>query len=295
MAGRPETAGRTTERGTTVERPVLVTGATGNTGRHVVAGLIAEGVPVRALVRREDHGLPDGVEAVVGDVTDPGAVEAAAKGTRAAYLVWPLFTADGVRPVAEALARHADRVVYLSAANAAAEDPGERGSWGAVEDAVRESGARWTFLRVTGLAANALQWTDRVRTGTVRAPYGRARRSLVHERDVAAVAVRALLDDGHAGRAYLTTGPESVSQIDQVRMLGEAIGVDARWEEQPRDEAAAELTAFFGAPGYAEEALAHWASLAEHPEEVSRDVERVLGRPALTFAEWARDRADDFR
>ncbi|WP_372339719.1 NAD(P)H-binding protein [Nocardiopsis sp. CC223A] len=56
-----------------MERPVLVTGATGNTGRHVVAGLPAEGVPVRALVRPADHGLPDGVDAVVGDVTDPAA------------------------------------------------------------------------------------------------------------------------------------------------------------------------------------------------------------------------------
>ncbi|CAL9490034.1 NAD(P)H azoreductase [Nocardiopsis dassonvillei] len=278
-----------------MERPVLVTGATGNTGRHVVAGLLAEGVPVRVLVRREDHGLPAGVEAVVGDITDPESVAAAAKGSRAAYLVWPLMTADGVGPVAAALARHADRVVYLSAANAGSGDPQERGSWGAVEDAVRESGAQWTFLRVTGLAANALQWADQVRTGTVRAPYGRAERSLVHEYDVAAVAVRALLDDGHAGRAYLTTGPEAVSQRDQVRILGEAIGVQARWEEQPPEEAVAELTALFGDAGYAEDALAHWASMAERPEAVSRDVERVLGRPALPFREWARDRAADFR
>ncbi|MFL1381599.1 SDR family oxidoreductase [Nocardiopsis protaetiae] len=277
-----------------MERPVLVTGATGNTGRHVVSGLLAEGVPVRALVRRADHGLPDGVEAVVGDVTDPGAVAAAAKGARAAYLVWPLMTADGAGPVAAALARHVERVVYLSAANAGARDAEERGSWGAVEDAVRGSGARWTFLRVTGLAANARQRAGQVRTGTVRAPYGEARRSLVHERDVAAVAVRALLDDGHAGRAYLTTGPESVSQRDQVRLLGAAIGVEARWEEQPRDEAAAELAALMGAD-FADSALAYWASLAERPEAVSRDVESVLGRPALGFGEWARDHADDFR
>ncbi|MEU0489723.1 NAD(P)H-binding protein [Nocardiopsis sp. NPDC006139] len=278
-----------------MERPVLVTGATGNTGRHVVAGLLAEGVPVRALVRREDHGLPAGVEAVTGDVTDPEAVARAAEGVRAAYLVWPLMTAEGVGPVAAALARHADRVVYLSAAQAGGGDPGERGSWGAVEDVVRDSGAEWVFLRVTGLSANALQWSGRVRTGTVRAPYGDARRSLVHERDVAEVAVRALVDEGHAGRAYLMTGPEAVSQRDQVRMLGEAVGVAARWEEQPREEAAAELTALFGDAGYAEAALEYWASLAERPEEVSGDVERVLGRPALPFSRWARDRADDFR
>lgn len=269
-----------------MERTVLVTGATGNTGRHVVAGLVAEGVPVRALVRREDHGLPDGVEVVVGDVTDAGAVAAAAEGTRAAYLVWPLMTADGAGPVAAALGRWVERVVYLSAE--------QRGSWGAVEEAVRGSGARWTFLRVTGLAANARQWAGQVRTGTVRAPYGEARRSLVHERDVAAVAVRALLDGGHAGRAYLTTGPEAVSQREQVRLLGAAIGVDARWEEQPREEAAAELASLMGAD-FADSALAYWASLAEHPEPVSRDVESVLGRPALGFGEWARDHADEFR
>ncbi len=71
-------------------------------------------------------------------------------------------------------------------------------------------------------------------------------------------------------------------------------GVATRWEEQPRDEAA-ELTAVFGGPGYAGAALTYWESLTGRPEEVSPDVERVLGRPALAFGEWARDRADDFR
>ncbi|MDE3723380.1 NAD(P)H-binding protein [Nocardiopsis sp. N85] len=276
-------------------RPVLVTGATGNTGRHVVAGLLTEGVPVRALVRREDHGLPDGVDVVIGDVTDPGSVADAARGARAAYLVWPRLTADGAGPVVEALGRHVDRIVHLSADGADADDPEDRGVWGAVEDAVRESGAEGTFLRVTGLATNTLIWRDRVRTGVVRAVHGEARRSLVHERDVAAVAVRALVDDGHAGRAHLMTGPASVSQTDQVRILGEAIGVDARWEEQPEEEAREELTAVFGDPGFAHAAVAHWAEMIERPEAVSRDVERVLGRPALTFEEWARDHADDFR
>ncbi|MFD6952404.1 nucleoside-diphosphate sugar epimerase [Nocardiopsis sp. TSRI0078] len=274
-----------------MNQPVLVTGATGKTGRHVVAGLLAEGVPVRALVRGPAGvRLPDAVEDVGGDITDPGAVAAAARGTAGAYLLWPGFGTDGIRETVEALTRHAPRVVYFSAV-AAGNDPDS--VWGRVETAVRDSGREWTFLRVTGLAANTLGWADQVRAGAVRAPFGRASRSLVHERDVAAVAVRALLDGSHAGRSYTVTGPESLPQADQVRVIGEEAGLPVRWEEQPEEEARAEIAETMGEV-YATDGMAYWASLVDTPEPVSRDVEEVTGRPALTFREWAREHAGDF-
>lgn len=274
-----------------MSQPILVTGATGNTGRHVVAGLLAEGVPVRALVRNPGAAqLPEEVEVVVGDITDPGSVAAAAKGAGGAYLLWPGYTVGGAEAVVEALTRHMSRVVYLSGAGA---EEDHESVWGRVETAVRDSAREWTFLRVTGLSTNALVWTDEVPTGVVRGPYGRASRSLVHERDVAAVAVRALLDEGHAGRSYLTTGPESLPQTEQVRIIGEEAGLPVRWEEQPEDEARVELTETMGAD-FAEAGLAYWSALVDTPEPVSRDVEEVLGRPALTFRQWARDRVADF-
>lgn len=270
--------------------PILVTGATGHSGRHVVNGLLAEGASVRALVRDPAKAnLPDGVEVVAGDLTDPESVAVAAKGVSAVYLVWPFFSGDGVEAAVRAL--DARRVVYLSAVSAS----DENSVWGKVEAAVREVAAEWTFVRVSGLAVNALAWAAQVPTGVVRAPYGGAARSLVHERDVAAVAVRALLDDGHAGKSYATTGPESITQAEQVRLIGEALGRPVRWEEQPLEEARTQLREALGNAEFADNALGYWASLIDAPEPASSDVEAVLGRPALSFAEWARDHAADFR
>ncbi|MGW5876566.1 SDR family oxidoreductase [Nocardiopsis terrae] len=274
-------------------QPILVTGATGNTGRHVVSGLLAEGVPVRALTRDPTRaGLPEGVEVVAGDTTSPEDVSAAAEGARAAYLVWPGTdaAAEGAAEVVAALGGHVDRVVHLSSTGAT---EGDGGVWGSVERAVRKSIREWTFIRGGGFAANALAWSDQVHRGVVRAPFGSIRRSVVHERDLAAVAVRALIDDAHVGRAYVATGPEVISQAEQVRVLGEAIGVHARWEEQPLDEARAELAEAVG-EDFADQIIGHWSENGDVPEPVSEDVSRVLGRPALTFRDWARDHAADF-
>jgi uncharacterized protein YbjT (DUF2867 family) len=263
----------------TTAQPVLVTGATGNTGRHVVAGLLAEGVPVRALSRDPGRaGLPEEVEVVRGDVTDPADVSAAAKGASAAYLVWPGTdeAAGGAAEVAAALGEHVRRVVYLSATGAA---EGSGGVWGGVERAVRGAVPEWTFLRVTGLAVNALAWTDQVHRGVVRSPFGGASRSLVHELDVAGVAVRALVDEGHAGRAYVVTGPGVISQAEQVRVIGEEIGVPARWEEQPLDEARAELAASLG-EDFADQIIAHWTGNIDVPGGT------MFGVYGLPFERW---------
>lgn len=269
-----------------MEQPILVTGATGNTGRHVVAGLRAEGQAVRALSRdpaRAD--LPEDVEVVAGDVTRPDDVAQATRGVSAVYLVWPGTDdeAAGAAEVAAALGEQVDRVVYLSATDAE-----QGGVWGEVERAVRNAVREWTFLRVSGLAVNALAWSDQVHRGAVRAPFGGARRSLVHERDVAAVAVRALVDDGHAARSYVITGPEAISQIDQVQVIAAEIGHTVVWEEQPLDEARSELAEYVDSD-FADKILQFWAESADVPEPVSADVSRVLERPALTFRQWVRD------
>jgi uncharacterized protein YbjT (DUF2867 family) len=91
---------------------ILVTGATGRVGRHVVAGLLESGAAVRALVRDPAQARLRDVEVVRGDITDPVAVERAASGVDAAFLLWPSFSADGAAPVVAALTRQVSRVVY---------------------------------------------------------------------------------------------------------------------------------------------------------------------------------------
>jgi uncharacterized protein YbjT (DUF2867 family) len=252
---------------------VLVTGATGHTGRHVVDGLLAAGAGVRVLVR-DPARAPGGVDVVQGSIAE------AAEGVDAVYLLWPFLTSEGIDAAVEPL--RGKKVVYLSAM--AAESGGV---WGDVETAVERVTGDWTFLRVTGLATNALGWAEQARTGVVRGAYGGAARSLVHERDVADMAVAALLGD-HAKQAYLVTGPDAVTQAEQVQLIGEALGTPVRWEEQAPEEAKAQWAAQLGAE-FAESALGYWASLVEEPEPVSIDVARVTGHPARDFGSWARE------
>ena len=285
---------------------ILVTGATGTVGRQVVAQLSERGVPVRAVTRDPASarlpagvgaGVGAGVEVVRGDLADPASLELHLAGVDAVFLVWPFTSpevaADLGARVVEVLARHVTRFVYLSA-EAAAGRPVS--FWATIERLIEGTGAAWTFLRPTGFATNTLMWADQIRgQARVRWPYGAATRSLIHEYDIAAVAVRALTEDGHAGQKYLLTGPEAITQADQVATIGEVTGRPVRWEELSPEEARRQLLAAWGDPGFVDSALATWAELVIRPEQVTRVVEEVTGVPARTFRQWAADHAGDFR
>ncbi len=105
-----------------------------------------------------------------------------------------------------------------------------------MERLIEQSGLEWTFLRPSGFATNTRLWAGQIReSGVVRWPYGAAARSLIHESDIAAVAARALTADGYGGAKHVLTGPELITQAEQVRTIGEAIGRPVRWEEVPPD------------------------------------------------------------
>ncbi|MEU3460602.1 NmrA family NAD(P)-binding protein [Streptomyces sp. NPDC006733] len=274
---------------------ILVTGATGTIGRHLVSALAGTGFDVRALVRDPDRAaLPGGVEVVRGDLTSPQSLKAALRGVERVYLMWPGIPADP-RAV-EAIAEHARHMVYLSTDVADLAD-GERATsfHQEIERQIRASGRAWTFLRAIDFATNTLGWADQIRQGVVRWPYGRASRSLIHERDIADVASLVLTSDGHEGARYVLTGPESITHAEQVRIIGEAVGREVRWEDLPPETARAQLTAAWGNPAFVEARLAAWRSFVDTPERVTDTVERLLGRPARTFRSWAHDHADDFR
>jgi uncharacterized protein YbjT (DUF2867 family) len=272
---------------------ILVTGATGRVGGQVVAQL-AGTERVRALVRRPVP-LPDGVESVLGDLSDPSTVDAAAKGVDSVFLVFPTLRADQAAPeVIDALAGHARQIVYLSAAGADEHADGILGSHGRLERLIERSGARWTFLRSGGFAANTLGWAEQIRNGdVVRWFHGAARRSLIHEYDIAAVGVRALTGDGHDGARYHLTGPAALTQVEQVHAIGDAIGRLLKFQELSPDEAA--RTLFADLPdGVGRSIVDAHAGMVAHPEPVTSAVLDITGTPARTFARWAADHAADF-
>lgn len=276
----------------------LVTGATGNVGRRVVARLITAGHDVRAIVRDPSRAkLPAGVAAVTADLADPTTLRPHLDGVRAVFLLWPYVDPAVTVALAPALAdvlasAGSPRVVFLSAASAEA-DPNS--FWAVVERALIERDLPGTVLRPTGFATNTLGWADAIRAeGVVRWPHGAAARSLIHEDDIAAVAVEALTSDQHDRRTYVLTGPEPITQAEQVRLIGAAIGRDVRWEDVPPQAIRPMLAEAFGDAAFADAALAGWASMVEAPEQVTDDVAAILGRPARTFAQWAADHAADF-
>src|SRR5215468_6907919 len=131
---------------------ILVTGATGNVGRHVVSLLVSAGVAVRALTHApEAAGLPTGVQVACGGVSDPQAVRRAADGAGAAFVVWPLGSAERAAAVLEALAGRVRRVVYLSSLGVRGGSRRQANQidqmHADVEDLIERSGVGWTFLR----------------------------------------------------------------------------------------------------------------------------------------------------
>ena len=126
-------------------------------------------------------------------------------------------------------------------------------------------------------------------------PTAAASRSLIHEADIAAVAVRALTNGGHAGARYVLTGPEVLTQAEQVQAIGDAIGAPLRFEEMPREAARQELLRAWGDLAMVDGALDAWAGMVTEPEPVTHTVEQVTGERARTFAAWAADHAGDFR
>jgi uncharacterized protein YbjT (DUF2867 family) len=276
---------------------ILVTGATGTVGRQVVAQLRAAGQPVRAVARHPPSAPPGEVEVVAADLADPERLAPHLRDVQGVFLVWPFTSAELTARLApqviRVLATRPRRIVYLSAA-AAGEDPGS--FWAIVEHHIRQAGVPWTFLRPTGFAKNTLMWAPQIRSGdVVRWPYGQAARSLIHEDDIVAVAVRALTDDRHDQATYLLSGPTVLTQVEQVRVIGEVLRRGLRWEELPVEAARVQLREAFGDAAFADHALATWASFVDHPELVTATVQQVTGRPARSFRRWAADHADDFR
>jgi len=277
---------------------VLVTGATGTVGRQVVLELLATDCQIRALARNPDRAdLPPQVEVVRGDLTDAESLDRCLDGVEAVFLVWTA-PFDAAPAAVSRIARHARRIVLLTTPHKTAhpffQQPNPlRGQHAELERLIEESGLPWTFLRPGMFAANALSWwAPQIRAGNVvRWPYAAAPTAPIHGRDIAAVAVRALLESGHDGAEYVLTGPESLSQLEQVITIGEVIGKPLSYEELSPEEARRELG--FPAPAMTM-LLDAWAAALGQPAFVTTTVAAITGTPARPFRDWVTDHAGAF-
>ncbi|MGX4691522.1 NAD(P)H-binding protein [Streptomyces sp. JNUCC 63] len=281
--------------------PVLVTGATGRIGRGVVDQLVSAGVPVRALTRRAEAAatLPADVEVVTGDLTVPTSLDGALRGTSAVFLLWtaPPTTAAAV---VERLATHARRVVFLSSPHRTPhpffQQPNPMAVLHAeIERLIAATGLESTIIRPGMFASNSLAWwAPAIRAGdVVRWPYGAAETAPVDDRDVAAVAARTLYRDGHAGRDYVLTGPESLSQAAQVDLIGNVLGRPTRFKELSPDEFRSETEGKAPRP-VVDMLLTAWGATIGRPAFITSAVSDILGVPPRSFPQWVADHASAF-
>jgi uncharacterized protein YbjT (DUF2867 family) len=270
---------------------IAVIGATGVIGRAVTSELLAgSDCDVVAISRSIDSSsVPLGAHALRADLTVPATLAAALSGVDAVFLVWTA-PRDAAQAAIETLARHVKRLVFLSAPHKTAhpffQQPNPMATLMAgIEALIEASDVEWTIVRPGMFAANSIAWwAPQLRAGdVVRWPYADAATAPIDERDVAAVAAR-VLRGGHAGRDYVLTGPESLTQARQVEIIGDVIGRHLLLHEiSPNDSALPDML------------LNAWSAAVGIPAYVTDTVEHITGRPARTFRQWAADHADAFR
>jgi uncharacterized protein YbjT (DUF2867 family) len=269
-------------------------------GRLVVDELLRAGVSVRALSRRpENAALPNGVDVVAGDLTDAATIDPALEGAAAVFLVWTAPPGSASEVVAR-LAAQPRRVVYLSSPHRTPhpffQQPNPlRGLHVEIERLLNSADLDPVILRPGMFASNARNWwAPQIRVGdVVRWPYAAAETAPVDERDIAAVAARSLLDNGQAGGDYVLTGPESLSQEEQVSAIGDAIGRPLQFEELSPDEFRRETAATWP-PAATAMLLDAWRATLGQPAFVTSSIREIIGSAPRPFGQWAADNASAF-
>ncbi|HEX6326277.1 MAG TPA: SDR family oxidoreductase [Jiangellaceae bacterium] len=282
---------------------ILVTGATGNIGVHLVRQLAAGSERVRAFVRDADKAralLGDQVDLAVGDFADPSSIAAAVDGVDRVFLLTPshpeMVTYE--RAILDsALAAGVQRVVKMSTVGADPRSDGRFTSWqGECEELRRASAIPSVILRSSYHMTNLFFFAESIRSaGKIFAPVDEAKIAMVDRRDLAAVAALALTEDGHDGRTYLISGPEAITYHDVTSQLSQVLGKTVEFVDVP-DEAATAAALRAGAP--------EWMALGigEVHRQLKRgiaaqtsDVVRVLlEREPYGLADFARDTAAVF-
>ena len=268
---------------------VLVIGATGKTGRRLVPRLRALGVDVRAGSRRPAEGR------TLFDWDRPDTHGPALAGADAVYLVGPELVEDPTAAVGPFLERSeragVGRVVVLSSMGVEFPNEGPGSGRHKMEQQVKASGLEWTILRPGGFNQNFSEdflLPGILQADTIATATGDGAVAFVDADDIAAVAAAALTEGGHAGATYTVTGPEALTFAEAASVISDAAGRTITHRSVPSEEFAQALQAG-GVP-------ADYAAVVVGNQEAIRDglgarvtdvVERVSGRPATPFADYA--------
>lgn len=279
---------------------ILVTGSTGTIGTQVIKQLTAHpGVKVRAAVRstaKADSVRELGAEPVEFEWSRPETFGAALQGADKLFLLTP-FTPDQVelaqRLIDAAQAAGIKHIVKLSAFGCDNEPGIQLGRWHrAVEQAVEASGIPYTFLRPNNFMENFIGYYPPAPDGNIYLPFGQGAVSWIDGRDVAAVAVAALLGHGHEGKAYTLTGGEALTVEQVAAQISEATGRTVRFVDVP-EEAARSAMLGMQLPEWMVNAMMelHGIDKAGYAAAVTPTVQEITGSAPRSFNDFARENA----
>lgn len=277
---------------------IFVLGATGKIGRALVPALLDAGAAVRALTRDPAKARIDARAEVVRGDLDAADLPALLDGADRVFVLTQGHSTARETAVARAAARAGvTHLVKLSTTGVhfGQTDPITR-AHAEAEQAIREAGPAWTILRPGAFMDNRFAWRDTIREeNAVYVPEGDPASALVHVRDIAAVAALALTTSHHEGETYALTGGEALTTERQVAILSDALGRSIEFVEEPEIAARERMARKYGWPVEAVDGFfALKRESAEHEHVVFDTVERLLGRPPLTFAKWAGENAAAF-
>jgi uncharacterized protein YbjT (DUF2867 family) len=285
-----------------MNKPILVTGATGTIGREVVRHLSKKNAAVRAGVRdagkaRAQFG--ESVELTSFDFEDAASYPVALQGVEKLFILPPLtpnqveVTIALVDAAKSAGVRH---IVKLSAIGADPAATFKIGKWhGQTDEHIRQSGLGFTLLRPNSFMQNFINYFP-PRDGVIYLPWGDGKASFVDTRDVGAVAAEALTGQGHESAGYDLTGPEAFGIADVACILSTVAGKEIRYVDVP-EAAARDAMLQVHIPQWQVDALLELHAINKQGlwDAVSSDIEKVSGKPATSFTQFARDHAESFR
>jgi uncharacterized protein YbjT (DUF2867 family) len=280
---------------------ILITGASGNVGKEVLKRVVKTGVRVRAAFQSAGKAAsaPSGVEVVIMDYNQPATMKAALQGVERVFLVGPP-TSDLLameRKAVDEIKRSGPKlVVKLSAMGGrAATFPRQHAD---SEAYIQSSGLPYTFLRPNGFMQNFVNYNavTIIEQNAFYGSQGDGKVSHIDLRDIAAVAVKTLTEDGHAGKAYTLTGPQAITNAQIAQILSDDVGREIKFVDMPDDQYQQALLGA-GLPEWSANALVDLQRLYREgtASEVTGDVEQLLGRKPISFEQFSRDHKTAFQ
>ena len=294
-----------TQNQITSSEKILVTGATGNVASVLIPGLIRLGTDVRALVRDESkaQGLKDaGVELIVGDLDKPHTLDAAFRVVDKVFLVTPpnpnqiIQATNGI----DAAKRTGSPYIVRLSAGAVNGMPGAlpriSGQHAQTDGLLKASGLPYNIIRPHNFMQGTMMAAQTVASeGVVYMPVKDGKIGMIDVRDVADVAVKVLTENGHEGKTYTLTGPESITFHDVAAGLSKALGKPVSYVNVPL-EAARQGMVGMGLPEWTADAFGEYLTAFSegYGDFTTPDVENVTGHPARSYETFASDFAEVF-